>query len=357
MKKNIVLLFALILLVTFSCKKEKTDIQDPIENPTDPEEPTDTTSIDDGLPRYAWMSRLLKENPNIDIKFSDICLPGAHDAGMYVLRSCKLGNACNTQTQELNMKQQLEAGYRIFDLRPTLAGQKYFAYHYNECGGVGCRGDLMENIFNYTNEFLEKNNEVVIFLFDHFCQTSPDDIGFLNLLNSTLGDKIYKESAYEEYFYDWSLRKILGDHPKTGKVILIFKEGYPNTPDRRKNGYFSEEIMQSVGGWSNKNIYQELKQDQLRQYNQYQPAHPKTFLFSYQQTLDDTQSIACALNVKPSIKDLALETNPDFQVVIDSMIQVGAINAQKHPNIFWLDFGESWMIDVATKISEIGIGK
>ena len=357
MQKNIIIFIALLTLFTFSCKKEKVVVtdKDQTENPDD-DNPKDTT-ITDGLPDYAWMSRLLQEFPDEDIKLSDICLPGSHDAGMYILRSCKLGNACNTQTQELNMKRQLEAGYRIFDLRPVFAGQKVFAYHYNECGGVGCRGDLMENIFNYTNEFLDKNKEVVILLFDHFCQIGPDDDTFLNLLNSTLGDKIYKETDYEEYYYDWTLRKILGDNPKTGKVILMYQGNYPNTVERRQNGHFSDNILVSEGGWSNKNIYAELKKDQLRQYNQYQPAHPKTFLFSYQQTLNDTQSIACAINAKPSIKDLAMETNPDFQIVVDSMITTGAINTQKHPNIFWVDFGEKWMIDVAMKISKIGMGK
>ena len=116
--------------------------------------------------------------------------------------------------------------------------------------------------------------------------------------------------------------------------------------------------MNFDGRWSNKNVYSQLKEDQLKKYSEYTPSSPKLFQFSYQMTPDQTMAIACALgNQNGSIKSLSEQTNPDFPLVIDSLIDAGEIRADKIPNVFWLDYGENWMIEVAQKISIIGIEK
>lgn len=333
------LLFVLLTFFILSCKKEK--------------------SFERFVPAkvdIAWMSSLMKQYSDRDIRFSDLCLPGSHDAGLYILRKCSFGaNSCNTQTQNLDMYKQLEAGYRIFDMRPMLLGGEYYAHHTTECGGLGCQGDFMKNIFQFTNDFLEKHTEIVILSFVHFCNLKPDDPDFLKMIDDILGDKIYRETERTDYFYDWSLKKILGENPQKGKVILLF-DGVPNTDENRQKGYFSERILSAVGGWSNKNVYSLLKEDQLSKYNNYEPRYPNLFQFSWQMTQETAQAIACAVGDQSrSILAMSKESNPDFQIVVDSMIQSGAIHAGKYPNIFWLDFGEEWMIDVAKKVSEIGL--
>lgn len=331
-----------ISLLFFSCKKEN-----------------DFTPFVRKTIQIDWMSGLIENYPEKDILFSEICLPGSHDAGMYILRKCSFGaNPCNTQTQHLDMYDQLSAGYRIFDLRPALVGGEIYAQHATECGGLGCQGDFMENIFEMTNEFLENYNEVVIFQLGHFCGISGNDTIFLKMLEETLGDKIYRETEYLENMYDWSLQKVLGEKPQSGKVILIFENGMSNTVTNRSNGYFSSSIKNFVGGWSNKNIYSELKEDQLRRYTNYQPISPMLFQFSYQMTQDEKMAIACALGDQSgSIKSFSVQTNSDFPLVIDSLIQSGEINSNKLPNVFWTDYGEEWMIDIAQKISILGIEK
>lgn len=304
----------------------------------------------------AWMSYLLDKYPEKDIKFSDILLPGSHDAGMYMLRNCSVGaNACNTQTQHLNMKRQLAAGYRYFDIRPTILGENLFTYHFNECGGLGCYGDRLDNIFSSIQEFIETHREVVIIHFSNFCKVNPDDEVFLEMIDTTFGENLYRETRRVENLYDWSLQDVLGDNGK-GKVVLMFNVSQvQNTDEFRKKGYFNSNIINVVGGWSNKNEYGELKKDQLKNYNMFQPRPPYLFEFSWQMTHNALDAVNCVLSQDKSILEMAKISNPDFEFVIDSMIHFGAINSQKIPNFFWVDYGEKWMRDVAVKVSEVKI--
>ncbi len=337
----------IVILVCFSlamnsCKKEK-----------------DSSAFKIQKIQKDWMFGLMELYSEKEIFFSELCLPGSHDAGMYNLRKCTFGaNSCNTQTQQLDMYQQLEAGFRIFDVRPAFVRGEIFTQHATECGGLGCEGDYLRDILKMTNDFLEENKEVVILSLNHFCNISPNDTLLLNLIEETLGDKIYKETDFLENLYDWSLQKVLGKKPQKGKVILVFEGGFSNNTENRSNGYFTNSILNFVGGWSNKNIYSQLKEDQLRRYSEFSPRSPKLFQFSYQMTPDQVMAIACAVgNQIGSIKNLSKQTNKDFPIVIDSLIQVGEIRADKIPNVFWLDYGDEWMIELAHKISVIGIEK
>ena len=68
-----------------------------------------------------WMGTLINAYTEKNIALNDITITRSHDAGTYVLDSCTFGaNSCNTQTQHLNMTDQLEIGLRVFDIRPVL---------------------------------------------------------------------------------------------------------------------------------------------------------------------------------------------------------------------------------------------
>ena len=115
-----------------------------------------------------WMSNLLKENPGKTIAMKDIAIPGSHDADMYILQECYLGNECNTQTQYLNIQDQLDAGLRMFDIRPILYKSKYYTQHATDCNGFGCKGDIMDNILSQTKTFLDEHGELVVIYLSHF---------------------------------------------------------------------------------------------------------------------------------------------------------------------------------------------
>src|SRR6185295_19822227 len=77
-----------------------------------------------------WMNQLITGNPNKDITLTDITVPAAHDAGTYVQTICSVANSCNTQTQHLDISDQLKAGIRIFDIRPVLYNGEYYTQHF-----------------------------------------------------------------------------------------------------------------------------------------------------------------------------------------------------------------------------------
>lgn len=342
MKSRIFWLVSFVsLLILFSCKKSE-----------------EAKALAVEKAKIPWMSNLMKKYPDKDIKFSNICIPGSHDAGMYLIRNCSIGaNECNTQTQALPIKEQLEIGYRYFDLRPTKLRGELLTYHFNECGGMGCYGGDLKTIFREVNNFIKKYREVVILQFDHFCKLTPDDDRFYKLLQDTFKDNIYRETARNEHIYDWDLRDILGENGQ-GKVILLFKNtGIPNSDEYRQKGYFDFEILNNIGGWTDKNSYKKLKESQLENYNNYVPQYPNLFEFSWQMTHETADVIRCLIDKSNSIKAMSKKSNAGFQEVVDSMIQTGAIHSSKMPNFFWLDYGGDWMRDVATRISEIGINQ
>lgn len=142
-------LFILLLLPVFliNCKKEKKQ-----EITVFPKEKT-----------INWMQDLIKKFPNKNITLKDISLPRAHDAGMYEINDCFGGNACNTKTQDNNMKTMLEYGIRVFDLRPSFKNGEFWTYHKTSCGGLGCDGIKLISFLEDTRDFLQEHNELVIF--------------------------------------------------------------------------------------------------------------------------------------------------------------------------------------------------
>jgi|GEM_PF-4389781 len=307
----------------------------------------------------AWMAALMDEFPQADITLSDLCVPGSHDTGMSLVRECTFGaNSCNTQTQHLDMKGQLEAGMRVFDVRPILFKSRYYTQHATACDGMGCKGELMEDILSDTRVFLDAYPEVVILLMGHFCNMSGNDEAFLQLLSEKLGDRIYREKGASRPLYQRSLREdILADaEPGTGKVILQFEEGFSNTAENRAKGYFTNDVIPFEGGWSDKNNYPQLKEDQLLRYQNYVNDGKKLFQFSWHMTQDAKQAVSCALlDNTNSIESFSVITNNALPGVIDSLISIGAINRARIPNLIWVDYGNEQITDECIKISRLAL--
>ncbi len=291
-----------------------------------------------------WMHQTLLKYNDIDIALVDLAVPGSHDAGMYVTNLCSFGaNSCNTQTQYLPMKQQLEAGIRIFDLRPVFSNQKYFTQHFTNCDGLGCKGDLLNNIFSQTNDYLNQHAELVMFHFSHFCNTSALDTNFINLLTSNFEDKIYKESVPSTIpFIQQQLKNIIPTSNSTGKVMFIFDDGLENTASNRANGFFAGNILPIQGGWSNSSNFADLKQKQLQNYANFENNRNSLFQFSWQITQNETQAITCAINpnTPSSIYEMATFANKQLSSILDTLIMENEIRKGRIPNIIYFDFAD-----------------
>ncbi|MCW3127248.1 MAG: hypothetical protein JWO03_2906 [Bacteroidetes bacterium] len=303
-----------------------------------------------------WMHDIIMARP--DASLSDICLPGSHDAAMYIAQHCTaFTNHGNTQTQYLTMKNQLEAGLRIYDLRPVYYQGEFYTEHSTRCNGLGCKGDMMKNILRDTRAFLDAHSELVIFELSHFCNSSPTDTAFLALLNETLGDRIYREPEMRDkkkLFINRALKPILGDGSK-GKVLLIL-HGVESTAENRAKGWFAGNTIQMTGGWSNDNHYPDLREHQLQRFAAYKGNGDELYQLAWQITQHDAQAVRGAFdpNSPTTIRKSAVKANAQLPLFLDSLITSGAIHKDKIPNLIWDDLGDTMVTHQCIRLSRIG---
>lgn len=99
-----------------------------------------------------WMSQLPDNR-----KLQNICLPASHDAAIYGklspfdARSSKVSPA-RSRTQHLSIRDQLEAGVRVFDLRFTVHNNKLHSVH--KAAGFGHCGPDIDEIFGDVQRFM-----------------------------------------------------------------------------------------------------------------------------------------------------------------------------------------------------------
>ncbi|MEZ5001814.1 MAG: hypothetical protein R2730_02150 [Chitinophagales bacterium] len=353
---------ALIAALFLSACSEDPTVDDPIiiDDPIDTtENPVDTTEVPIVLDPYAdWMKGLLLDYPEKDIAIRDISYPSAHDAGTYLFKFCTGGaNACNTRTQDLNMTEMLEAGVRGFDIRPVFANDKYFTQHVTECDGLGCRGDWISSILEQTRAFLDHHSELVLFSFGHFCSTSAEDQGLLDLVYTILGDRLYRDSSEQTTpFMDRPLENIIPPSDSTGKAIIQF-DGVSNTAANREKGIFSNSYLPVYGSYANSHNFNEMKADQLQKFNNYNPNGNQIFGLSWTMTLDAELSIACAFTIfdPQGIEDFANIANNNLASSMEEWRNDGTIVKGKIPNIIALDFADKFVTDECLKMTLFNI--
>ncbi len=299
-----------------------------------------------------WMQDILVLHPNARLK--DISIPGAHDAGVYQLNNCLLGNACNVQTQYLDMKNMLESGVRIFDVRPVYKDGVFWTYHASGCNGIGCDGDNMENFLQQTKDYLDNHNELIIFEVSNFCNTNSQDVSFLNLLNSILADRIYQDDGtITTNFVDRPLQSILNDGK--GKVVLLM-DALNSATENRAEGYFAHSYLRRTGSYANKFIFEEMLANQLSKFNNYDTTSEALFRLSYTLTLNDSLAFDCAKPGKhTSIESLAVDARAKIAPIFDEWVANGTIIKGKIPHIIYVDFANTTITEQCIKISEFNL--
>jgi hypothetical protein len=298
------------------------------------------------------------DHDKVQIALVDICLPGAHDAGMYTTQHCTaFADRGNTQTQYLPMKQQLEAGLRIFDVRPWYYEGEFYAHHSTHCDGLGCKGDKLINMLQATKEFLDMHPELVVIELSHYCHTSQADTAFINLLNRTLGERIYREEKPNaKELIKRPLREIVPPNSKTGKVILLM-EGMEDNTANRSQGLFNTAELHTAGGWSNDNKYELLKQHQITRLTNYSGNGNNMYEWAWQITQHDGEAVKSALapRAKASIRNGAYKANMQLSSVLDSLVSSGVIHKGKIPNILWSDFADTMVVRQCIRLSTINL--
>ncbi len=173
----------------------------------------------------SWIGDLLLPQ-KADYSLKDIVIPGSHDAGMSVLSGAggsekNVINQCNTLTQTLSVKEQLNAGIRMFDLRLGVYNDQLFTKHApSDCmedAVAGGYGEPLDHVLYAVKAFLATNKkEFVILNFCHFCNKNKSIEDQANDIVSDLGkDMLYYNPAKK--LKDTKLGDL------AGKVMVLFE--------------------------------------------------------------------------------------------------------------------------------------
>ena len=263
----------------------------------DPEQESPVTLVITGSDKYGfmanlahgpggWMSAMYDVIKDRQIKH--IVMPGTHDSGMSKITNkiTPLGNSANTQTQGINIYDQLRAGARWFDLRiasvhniPDNGGYEFWVLHVNDETAevaAGNSGESLEEVIREINKFTSENpGEVIFFRIRYLVgireipSLGPiywgDDIvkDFFSKLkgvnnrcpNLDTGTKFQDREA--SYFMDRNERK--------GCVIFLLaghlQDGVPQ--DSIGDGIYRAGQLEIWDNWSNKGDTEEMAVDQM----------------------------------------------------------------------------------------------
>jgi len=340
MKFNIFLLTCILLLST--CKKEDNL----------PKVRGDDTSLTEN-----WMQDLIAKYPNESITLKDICMPRAHDAGVYTLNNCNGGNECNTKTQYLSMEMMLKSGVRVFDLRPVLINGVYWTFHRTNCGGLGCEGVDLRTFLEETKAYLDEHNELVILEITHLCNTGSQDPGLVALFNDILGNTKYTQNAnLANAFIHIPLDEIILTNASQGKVVLLW-EDVENFNQNQSEGIFAYNFIPVSGSYSNSKAIDIVIADQLQKFNNFNVHANRLFDFSYTFTLDAGAAVTCLSNPENgvSIESIALEGRDILASTLDTWIANGSIRSGKIPNILSIDFANTIVTKQCIRLSELSL--
>lgn len=295
----------------------------------------------------AWCDIIISVNavPKLDTKnwmsklpagtlINGIIMPGSHDAGMSELRHPSIGSTdSNTQTQQLDIMGQLEAGSRYFDIRVDYDHDELVTYHRTDIVGIGfgASGQSLKTVLSQATDFLKLNpTEVAILKFSHIRYNSDDTKRriYEMLLSSTFRDFLYVGT-------NGNLGKIkISD--AAGKIIAVFDYDEFISPSnglyRFHDGFsgnvcsFRGENVTVCDSYSNTDSYQKMAEDQTKKWDQ-SAGLGRDYLFLLSWTL--------TAGIGGSIRDLAQVANDHLPAVLDN--QINTLKKQK-PNIIYIDF-------------------
>lgn len=263
---------------------------------------------------------------------NNVVMPGSHDAGMSELRHCSVGASdANTQTQQLDVRGQLEAGSRYFDVRVDFDHDQLVTYH--RTGALGCNGQAFEAVLKQITAFLQQyKTETAILKLSHVRDDSSTTKKKVEemLLSSPFAPYLYKTGDGAN-LAQVSLGKAAGKLI----VVLDYADGVnpPNGLFRYRDGFVATDKVCSYRGlnvtvcdlYSGTDSYKTMSNDQIGKWDSY-AGLGRDYLFLLSWTLT-----AGALG---SIRDLAREANGHLPNVLRNQIEA----RRGKPNIVYVDF-------------------
>lgn len=331
----------------------------------------------------SWIKDLLLPTKS-NYSIRDIVIPGSHDAGMSILTAVggKVPgsiNECNTLTQKSNIKNQLSAGVRMFDLRiDQLNNDLYLKHSSSDCMSEsigGGWGEKLSEVLKATKSFLQKNNgEFVILNFSHFCEQNMSIANQAKYILDTLGsDYIYYQSeqkladiklndikgkaivVFETYsFPEWKVYTgATNDKTDSNPALFLnYKREYAATNNLEKLITSEESFFQRIKDNSHSNDLIRLDW-QLTQPSQEAAMVCNAFESSNANPLlDGVIGLTNALSKHKSIIDLAVSANKELIPKMENWISNGIITKENRPHILYVDVVGTWITDFCVKLND-----
>ncbi len=311
------------------------------------------------IARATWLSGLRD-----DLTLAQLCVPGSHDAGMYELdQSLTLGdqawylqmaelatklnvftNLWNLitgkkaeltgavamiakrlgLTQSLNAYDQLRAGSRFFDLRPTYRADTR-AFHVQHGKAVGPRlHKVLDDVVRFIREH---KSEMVVLEFSHFGLDKAQEQAFLDLLTKHVPAELRLAlprtapataavAAHPTLLASVPLREL------RGKVIVVLDDDQRFAQQLQGTGlpgvYRLPTNLPVLDDYANAQDFNKMLQDQAGKFRKFgqgaaqraaqQPAEPKLFMLNW--TLTPVDNDEAKAITGPSVEEYAAVVNP-----------------------------------------------
>jgi hypothetical protein len=288
-----------------------------------------------------WMQQSMGSLANRTLRH--ICMPGSHDAGMSTFKPGTIGaNFANTQTQYLDIAQQLLAGSRYFDLRPVLSNGQWVSGHYSALKNdvqdfwVGGNGQAIVDIIRQINDFTAKYKELIIINLSHTLDTDNQykDLSQTqwNALFDTLKGINNRYTVTNPGNTDFT-SKVLGDFITDRASVFIFAQLPSDITlgDYVNQGFYSTTNFPYYDQYSNTNDRTRMKSDQLAKIKANRDISAGKNTFHVLSWLI-TQQPEDVLNPDRAILNLAADA-------FDDLVSEGwnAFTPQSFPNVLFVD--------------------
>ncbi|KAF1959627.1 PLC-like phosphodiesterase [Byssothecium circinans] len=290
-----------------------------------------------------WMHQSLGSIGNRTLK--QICMPGSHDAGMSEFDPGTIGATfANSQTQVLNIYDQLIAGSRYFDLRPVVSNGEWKAGHYSKIDntkiGIGGNGMLISDVVKQVNDFTAKYKELVIINLSHTFDTDHDytDLSqdqwnkLFDLLKGIKNRYTVKNPGKTDF-----TNKVVDDFIKDSASVFIVAQ----TPSGislgsyADEGFFGPDNLPFYDSYSESNNADKMEKDQIEKLKKERnlvadagKRKDKFHIFSW--TL--TQAPEDVLNPEKAVMNLASSVYDDL--FVDAF---NAFTPEAFPNVLYID--------------------
>ncbi|CAH7041346.1 conserved exported hypothetical protein [Vibrio chagasii] len=200
-----------------------------------------------------WMEDLFS-NTRRDTPLNNIVIPGSHDSGAYDAQNySKKAAGVNfplsklrdwSETQDLSVRKQLNAGTRFLDLRIYEDRGEYYFAHSLIYGKI-------DNILNEVSQFLDENRGEIVIIKSTFVRNVTNTDNFYQSLctNNAISKHLITNELKPTSKYK--------DLIKAGNLIIIPDKGVSGCgdsfwPRQRLKSYYKESIYQNpnkIGNW------------------------------------------------------------------------------------------------------------